>query len=117
MDFLMNFFIDSAWGQAAGGAPAAGNGGLVGFVLPLVVISALFYFMLIRPQSKRQKDHQRMIEGLAKEDEIVTSGGLLGKVTAVGEQFVTVEFAQGVVMKVQKSTISTVLPKGTMKNA
>ncbi len=116
MDFLMNFLISSAWGQApaAGAQPAAGG---YSFLIMVVGFGALMYFMLIRPQSKRQKEHARMIEGLAKDDEVVTSGGLLGKIMAVGEQFVTVEFAQGVVMKVQKSTISMVMPKGTMKNS
>lgn len=117
MDFLTNFFISSAWGQAAGGGSPTATNPLIGGVLPLVVIFVLFYFLLIRPQSKRQKEHRQMLDALGAGDEVVTGGGLLGKITAVGEQFVTVEFADGVVMKVQKSTIASVLPKGTLKNA
>jgi preprotein translocase subunit YajC len=109
---LTSLFIDSAWAQAAGGQ----ENPLLGF-LPLIILFVLFYFLLIRPQSKKQKDHRAMVEALGSGDEIVTGGGLLGRVTAVGDQFVTVEFAEGVVMKVQKHTISAVLPKGTMKNA
>ncbi|HEX5419799.1 MAG TPA: preprotein translocase subunit YajC [Gammaproteobacteria bacterium] len=113
----MNFFIDSASAQAAGGGSATSSNPLIGGVLPLIVIFVLFYFLLIRPQTKRQKEHKQMLEALGTGDEVVTGGGLLGKVTAVGDQFVTVEFADGVAMKVQKSTISAVMPKGTLKNA
>lgn len=109
---LTSFFIDSAWAQGGGaqGDPLLG-------LLPLVIIFVLFYFLLIRPQTKKQKEHRAMIEALGSGDEVVTGGGLLGKITEVGEQFVTVEFAEGVTMKVQKNTISAVLPKGTIKNA
>jgi preprotein translocase subunit YajC len=117
MQFLMNFFIDSAWGQAAGGGSPTSSNPLIGGVLPLIVIFVLFYFLLIRPQTKRQKEHKQMLDALVTGDEVITGGGLLGKITAVGEQFVTVEFADGVAMKVQKSTISAVMPKGTLKNA
>lgn len=113
MDFL-NFFIADAFAQA-GGAGTPTSNPLVGF-LPLIVIFVLFYFLLIRPQSKKQKEHRQMLEALGAGDEVVTGGGLLGKIVAVGEQFVTVEFADGVQMKVQKSTIAAVVPKGTLKN-
>jgi preprotein translocase subunit YajC len=109
---LTSFFIDSAWAQGGGGQTDP----LLGF-LPLIIIFVLFYFLLIRPQSKKQKEHRAMIEALGTGDEVVTGGGLLGKITTVGEQFVTVEFADGVTMKVQKHTIAAVLPKGTIKSA
>jgi len=108
----MDFFISPAWAQAAGGQ----SDPLLGF-LPLVAIFVLFYFLLIRPQQKRQKEHRRMLEALSSGDEVVTGGGLLGQVIEVGEQFLTVQVAQGVTVKVQKQTIATVLPKGTVKSA
>jgi preprotein translocase subunit YajC len=103
--------VESAWAQAS-----SGQSQLLGF-LPLIVIFVLFYFLLIRPQQKKQKEHRQMVEALAGGDEIVTGGGVLGKVTEVGEQFVTVEVSHGVTVKVQKHTISAVLPKGTFKSA
>jgi preprotein translocase subunit YajC len=108
----MDFLISPAWAQAAGGQ----SDPLLGF-LPLVAIFVLFYFLLIRPQSKRQKEHKRMIEALSSGDEIVTGGGVLGQIVEVGEQFVSLQIAQGVTVKVQKHTIATVLPKGTVKSA
>jgi preprotein translocase subunit YajC len=108
----MDFFISPAWAQAAGGQ----SDPLLGF-LPLVAIFVLFYFLLIRPQSKRQKEHRQMVEALASGDEVVTGGGVLGQVVEVGEQFVNVKVAEGVTLKVQKHTIATVMPKGTMKSA
>lgn len=112
MDSLVNFFIDSAWAQ--GGATGQG-GSLLGF-LPLVVIFVLFYFLLIRPQNKKQKEHRAMVDALSSGDEVITGGGVLGKVTDVGEQFVTVEIASNVLVKVQKHTVAAVLPKGTVKS-
>ncbi|HEX7081396.1 MAG TPA: preprotein translocase subunit YajC [Gammaproteobacteria bacterium] len=114
MEFLTSFFIESAWAQTQG--QAAQPDPLISF-LPLLLIIVVFYFLLIRPQSKRQKEHRQMIEALGSGDEVVTGGGLLGKIKEVGEQYVTVEFADNVTMKVQKNTISAVLPKGTIKNA
>ena len=109
----MEWLIPSAYAQAAGGAqPNA-------FVqlLPLVLIFVVFYFLLIRPQAKRAKEHKAMVAALAVGDEVVTSGGILGKVTETGEQFLTVEIAEGVRVKVQRHTVGAVLPKGTLKNA
>ena len=77
----------------------------------------LLYFLMIRPQAKKQKEHKAMIEGLQKGDEVVSGGGLLGKVINVGEQFVTLEIASGVEIMVQKPAIQTVLPKGSLKSA
>lgn len=107
----MDFFIHNAWAQTA--APPQGDP-LLSF-LPLIVLFVIFYFMLIRPQNKRAKEHQQMVAGLAKGDEVVTSGGLLGRITQVGENFVQVEVAEGVQLKVQRSAISNLMPKGTLK--
>lgn len=100
-------------------AHAAGPGGesnaLVSF-LPLIVIFVLFYFMLIRPQLKRAKEQRKMLEALQKGDEVVTASGQAGKVTKVGDQFVALEIADGVVTQVQKQSIATLLPKGTIKS-
>lgn len=109
----MDSIISTAWAQ---GAPAGQGDPLLSF-LPLIIIFVLFYFLLIRPQSKRQKEHRKMVEGLATGDEVVTAGGVLAKVTEVGEQFLTVEVADGVQLKIQRHTVGAVLPKGTIKAA
>ena len=109
----MDWLISSAGAQAAGGAQA--NPLLQ--MLPLVLIFVVFYFLLIRPQSKRAKEHKAMVAAMGVGDEVVTSGGILGRITEAGEQFVTVEIASGVQVKVQRHTISSVLPKGTLKSA
>ena len=85
-------------------------------MLPLLLVFVVFYFFLIRPQAKRQKDHKTMVSALAVGDEVVTAGGVLGKVSALGEQFVEVEIADGVRIKVQRHTIGAVMPKGTLKS-
>lgn len=109
----MDWLISSAYAQAAG---AAQPNPLVQ-MLPLVLIFVVFYFLLIRPQSKRAKEHKAMVAALAAGDEVVTSGGILGRIVEAGEQFVTVEIAPGVQVKVQRQTVSQVVPKGTLKNA
>lgn len=109
----MDSIISTAWAQ---GAPAGQGDPLLSF-LPLIIIFVLFYFLLIRPQSKRQKEHRTMVAGLATGDEIVTAGGVLAKVTAVSDQFLTVEVADGVELKIQRHTVGAVLPKGTIKAA
>jgi len=107
----MDFFISNAYAQAApGGADSLTS------LLPLVLIFVVFYFLLIRPQSKRQKEHKELVAGLQTGDEVTTAGGLLGKVTEVKENFVKVEIAANVVVTVQKHTVSTVMPKGTIKS-
>jgi preprotein translocase subunit YajC len=109
-------FITEAHAQAAP-APAAGSdpfGGL-GTMLPLVLMFVVLYFVMIRPQMKRQKEHKTMIEALAKGDEVVTSGGLLGRVTKLGESFLGIEIANGVEIQVQRAAVVQVLPKGTFK--
>lgn len=110
----MSFFISDAWAEAAPAA-AAGVPGFIEFV-PLILIFIVFYFLLIRPQMKRAKEHKKLIESLAKNDEVVSSGGLLGKVTHVDESFISVEIASGVVVKVQRNSVSSVVPKGTYKS-
>ena len=89
-------------------------GSLTG-MLPLVLMFVVLYFIMIRPQMKRQKEHRAMIDALAKGDEIVTSGGLLGKVSRMGEGFLHVELAEGVEVQIQRSAVTQVLPKGTLK--
>jgi len=109
----MNFFISDAWAQAAGGPAGPGMGDLIFFV----AIILMFYFMLIRPQMKRQKEHKKMVSEMAKGDEVVTNGGLLGKITKVGEDFLTVQIADGIEVKVQRAQVAAVMPKGTIKNS
>ena len=110
----MDWLISTAAAQAT--APAAGGNPLMQF-LPLVLIFIVFYFLLIRPQTKRAKEHSAMVAALEVGSEVATTGGILGKVTALGEQFVTLEIAEGVQVKVQRTTVSQVLPKGTLKSA
>ena len=105
-------FISSAYAQTAAGGDMSST--LTG-ILPLVLMFVVLYFVMIRPQMKRQKEHKAMIEALAKGDEVVTSGGMLGKVTKLGETFVHVEVASGVELQVQRSAVTQVLPKGTLK--
>ena len=109
----MNFFISDAFAE---GAAAAGQGdaSIMGF-LPLILIFVLFYFMLIRPQAKRAKEHKQMIGALSKGDELVTNGGLLGRAIEVGEAFITIEIADGVKVKIQRQSVATLVPKGTYK--
>jgi preprotein translocase subunit YajC len=105
--------ISPAFAQAA--APAASTTDSLMGMLPLVLMFVVLYFIMIRPQMKRQKEHKAMISALAKGDEVVTAGGVLGKVTKLGESFVHIEVANGVEMQVQRSAVVQVLPKGTFK--
>ncbi|HWX68271.1 MAG TPA: preprotein translocase subunit YajC [Steroidobacteraceae bacterium] len=109
----MNGLITDAWAQAAPGA----GGGQFQFALLMAAFIALFYFMLIRPQQRRAKEHQALLTKLASGDEVVTSGGLLGRITDVGDTFVTLEVADGVRVKVQKAQVTQLMPKGTLKSA
>ncbi len=110
----MGFLISDAW--AEGGAPAGQGDPLMG-LLPLIILFAVFYFMLIRPQMKRAKEHRKLVAELAKGDEVVTSGGVGGRITNVGDSFVTLEISEGVEIKLQKDAVTAVLPKGTLKEA
>lgn len=97
-------------------AAATAPVGFQAFLLPIVLI-AVMYFLMIRPQMKRQKEHKAMLEKIAKGDEVITAGGIAGVVTDIGESFVSVEVADGVRIRVQKASIGNVLPKGTLKSA
>jgi preprotein translocase subunit YajC len=109
----MDFLISPAWAQAAG----AQTGSPLMTVLPLLLIFVVFYFLLIRPQSKRAKEHREMVAKLAAGDEVVTNGGLLGRISEVGEHFVTLQVSSGVSIQVQKFQIAQLVPKGTFKGA
>jgi len=104
--------ISNAYAQDA--VQAAGGSDLAGF-LPLILMIGVLYFLMIRPQMKRAKEHKAMVEALSKGDEIITGGGIAGKVTEVGDNFVQVEIAANTVVAIQKQTITAVLPKGTLK--
>ena len=106
----MDFFVQPAWAQAAQQQPDM----LTSF-LPLILIFVVFYFLLIRPQTKRAKEHRAMVSALQPGDEVITDGGVLGEITATDDQFATVEVAKGVEVRVQKGSVSAVLPKGTYK--
>ncbi len=108
----MSFFISDAMAQTAGAAP----GNPIMSFLPLIILFVIFYFLLIRPQQKKAKEHKTMVENLQKGDEIVTQGGLVGKVTEVTDSFLTCKLAENVEVKVQRHAITTVLPKGTIKS-
>ncbi|PIV87776.1 MAG: preprotein translocase subunit YajC [Hydrogenophilales bacterium CG17_big_fil_post_rev_8_21_14_2_50_63_12] len=97
-------------------APAAGQPDPIMTFLPLVVLFALFYFMIIRPQMKRTKDQKKMQEGIQKGDEVVTAGGQVGKVVKISEQYITLDIGGGTESHFQRGTVQTVLPKGTIKD-
>ena len=109
----MDFLISSAYAQAAPG----GQPGMLAQFLPLILIFAVFYFLLIRPQMKRAKEHKNLVANLGTGDEVVTNGGLLGKITKVDESFVTVELTENVRVRIQKHAIASVMPKGTIKSS
>ena len=108
--------ISSAYAQTA---PAAATGGDMTSsftsLLPLVLMFVVLYFVMIRPQMKRQKEHRAMIDALAKGDEVATAGGVIGKVTKLGDTYLAVEIASGVEVQLQRSAVVQVLPKGTVK--
>ncbi len=107
-------FISSAFAQTT---PAAGGDmqSSLMSMLPLVLMFVVLYFVMIRPQMKKQKEHRSMVEALAKGDEVVTSGGVLGKVSKLGDSFLSVEISNGVEIQVQRGAVTQVLPKGTIK--
>ena len=109
----MNGLIPDAFAQA--GAPAPGGQFMP--IVMMVVFVVIFYFLLIRPQQKKAKEHQALVSKLSSGDEVVTTGGILGKVIEVGDSFVTLEVADGVRMKVQKFQVGSLMPKGTLKSA
>ncbi len=103
--------------QSSTGGAASALGGGYGQIVILVVFVAIFYFLLIRPQQKRMKDQQAMLSRLSTGDEVVTTGGILGRITEVGDTFITLEIAEGVRIKVQKAQVTQLMPKGTLKSA
>ena len=105
-------FISPAYAQAAAGASTQDT---LMSMLPLVLMFVVLYFVMIRPQMKKQKEHKAMVEALAKGDEVVTAGGFLGKVSKIGETYIGVELASGVEVQMQRSAVVQVLPKGTLK--
>ena len=105
----MDFLISPAYAAGEAAAP-----GLMDFAFPIVLL-VLFYFMLIRPQSKRAKEHRAMQTALAKGDEVVTDGGLMGKIVSIGDNAITVQLAENLEVKVRRESINSVLPKGTLK--
>jgi preprotein translocase subunit YajC len=110
----MNSLIPDAMAQAAGGTSAAGG------ATPLIMMAVfvvIFYFLLIRPQQKKQKEHQAMLSKIAAGDEVVTAGGILGRVIEIGDNFLTIEIADNVRIKVQRFQVTSLVPKGTLKGA
>jgi len=105
--------ISNAFAQSAPAGDAAG--GLMSFI-PLILMFVVLYFIMIRPQMKRQKEMKVMLDALAAGDEVITVGGILGKVTAVKDQYITVEIVAGTEVQMQKGAVTSVLPKGTIKS-
>jgi preprotein translocase subunit YajC len=103
--------ISNAYAQAAAG----GDAGFMG-LLPIVLMFVLLYFLMIRPQMKRAKEHKQMVEALQKGDEVVTSGGVLGRISEMGEAYITLEIAPNTAISVQRGAVQTLLPKGTLKS-
>jgi preprotein translocase subunit YajC len=108
----MSFFISDAMAEAA---PAAGQANDFAGLGMLVIFGVVLYFLMIRPQVKRQKEHKKMVDALAKGDEVVTSGGMAGKISDMGENFVLIEIAEGMSVKIRRQAIDSVLPKGSLK--
>lgn len=108
----MNWLISDAWAQDG----AQPQGGGISFLIMIAIFFAIMYFLIIRPQSKRAKEHKKLVDSLSTGDEVVTTGGLMGRVTEVSDNYVQVDFAKGVNVKVQKQAIGAMLPKGTLKD-
>ncbi len=108
----MDFLISPAFAEAA--ASQSGSPGLLDFAFPIILL-VLFYVMLIRPQQKRAKAHRAMQQGLAKGDEVVTDGGLMGRINDINDNAIDLQIAETVEVKVRRESINTVLPKGTLK--
>ena len=106
----MSIFFENAWAQGG----ATGGDSVLSF-LPLIIIFVVFYFLLIRPQSKKQKEHQEMISSLEVGNEVVTAGGVLGKIKEINDQYVQLQISESVIIKVQRHTIGALMPKGTIK--
>ncbi len=107
----MDFLISNAYAQTGV------SGSTIMSLLPMVLIFVVFYFILIRPQRKRAKEHREMVADIGKGDEVLTNGGFLGKITKLGDSYISVELGEGMTVKMQASSVSQVLPKGTIKSA
>lgn len=111
----MSFLISPAYADGGAG-PAGPQGSLLGTVLPLVVMFTLFYFLLIRPQQRRAREQQDMVNALQKGDEVVFAGGLLGRISRLDENYAVIELKDGLDIKIQRSAVTATLPKGTLKS-
>ena len=113
----INVFISEAFAQAAPAATGSGDSpfGSIASMLPILLMFVVLYFVMIRPQMKRQKEHKAMIDAIAKGDEVVMGGGIIGKIAKLGESYIHVEIASGVEIQVQRASVVQVLPKGTLK--
>ncbi len=109
----MNLIESTAWAQGAGAAPAAGGLSMIWLML---LMFGLMYFLILRPQSKRAKEHTTMVSSLGKGDEVITGGGILGRVEKVDDQFLTLKVSANTTIKVQRHTVGAVMPKGTYKD-
>ena len=109
----MNFFISDALAEASA---ASGQPDALTSLLPLVIFGVVLYFLMIRPQVKRQKEHKKMVDALSKGDEVVTNGGLAGKIIDLGDNFIKVEVAEGVQVKFRRGAVESVMPKGSLKD-
>jgi preprotein translocase subunit YajC len=107
---MIDFLISNAYAQTA---PAQGGNG--SFLIMMVLFFGIFYFMLMRPQMKQAKEHKKLIENLAKGDEVIAGGGILGKISEVGDNFIVLEIAKDTEIKIQKHAVNAVMPKGTIK--
>lgn len=115
MQQLINLIISPAYAAEGAGA-AAGQQGSMSFVIMMVIFVLFFYFAIWRPQSKRAREQQTLMDSLTKGDEVMTAGGMVGKIVKIGDQFITMSIASQVEVFVQKSSVVTVLPKGTLKS-
>lgn len=118
IDFLIDAIVPPAFAQAAAPAAPGGlfGGGMGGLLFPVIIIGVM-YFLMIRPQMKRQKEHRAMLEKLGNGDEVITNGGIAGTIRELGDSFITIEIADNVRVRLQKGAIANVLPKGTLKSA
>ncbi|MEI6415814.1 MAG: preprotein translocase subunit YajC [Pseudomonadota bacterium] len=110
----MSLFISEAWAEGSSGILSGSGDPLMGMLFPIVLVAVL-YFVMIRPQVKRQKEHKQMVEAMGKGDEVVTIGGMAGRITELGENFAKLEVAPGVEVKIRRQAVETLLPKGSLK--
>lgn len=106
--------ISNAWAQAAPAAGADPTGGLMS-MLPIILMFVVLWFLMIRPQMKKAKEHKAMVEAMQKGDEVLTNGGIAGRITKVGENYISLEIAENIEIAVQKGAVTSILPKGTLK--